>query len=135
MRPIVFFIWLFTALSAAQEKPEMEVYIKNNNMKKGYRTLTTTFTDSLVFKKKFKDSKYSLDYVLRYYYATAIDLNSDKNELISMSGLVFPIESVKPDEIVEEVMSLIGNMYYGRKEDKDFKRKIQKSVTRQKNKK
>ena len=62
-----------------------------------------------------------------YYYATAIDLGCDKNELISMSGLVFPIESVKPDEIVEEVMSLIGNMYYGRKEDKDFKRKIQKN--------
>ena len=37
------------------------------------------------------------------------------------------IESVKPDEIVEEVMSLISNMYYGRKEDKDFKRKIQKN--------
>lgn len=105
----------------------MEVYIKNNNMEKGYRTLTTTFTDSLVFKKKFKNSNYSLDYVLRYYYATAIDLGCDKNELISMSGLVFPIESVKPDEIVEEVMSLISNMYYGRKEDKDFKRKIQKN--------
>ena len=102
MRPIIFFIWLFTALSIAQEKPEMEVYIKNDNMEKGYRTLTTTFTDSLVFKKKFKDSNYSLDYVLRYYYATAIDLGCDKNELISMSGLVFPIESVKPDEIVEE---------------------------------
>ena len=95
MRPIIFFIWLFTALSIAQEKPEMEVYIKNDNMEKGYRTLTTTFTDSLVFKKKFKDSNYSLDYVLRYYYATAIDLGCDKNELISMSGLVFPIESVK----------------------------------------
>ena len=127
MRSIIFFIWLFTALSIAQEKPEMEVYIKNNNMEKGYRTLTTTFTDSLVFKKKFKDSNYSLDYILRYYYATAIDLGCDKNELISMSGLVFPIESIKPDEIVEEVMSLIGNMYYGRKEDKDFKRKIQKN--------
>ena len=127
MRPIIFFIWLFTALSIAQEKPEMEVYIKNNNMEKGYRTLTTTFTDSLVFKKKFKDSNYSLDYVLRYYYSTAIDLGSDKNELISMSGLVFTIESVKPDKIVEEVMSLISNMYYGRKEDKDFKRKIQKN--------
>ena len=44
-----------------------------------------------------------------------------------MSGLVFPIESVKPEEIVEEVMFLVGNMYYGRKEDKDFKRKIQKN--------
>ena len=127
MRLIVFFIWLLTALSIAQEKPEMEVYIKNNNMKKGHRILATTFTDSLVFKKKYKDSNFSLDYVLRYYYATAIDLGCDKNELISMSGLVFPIESAKPDEIVDEVMSLIGNMYYGRKEDKDFKRKIKKN--------
>tara|TARA_B100000424_G_scaffold210619_1_gene168048 strand:+ start:273 stop:656 length:384 start_codon:yes stop_codon:yes gene_type:complete len=127
MRIIIFFIWLFTALSIAQEKPEMQVYLKNNNMEKGYRTLTTIFTDSLVFKKKFKDSKYSLDYVLRYYYATAIDLGCDKNELISMSGLVFPIESAKPDEIVEEVIALIGNMYYGRKEDMDFKKKLKKN--------
>ena len=125
MRIIIFFIWLFTALSIAQEKPEMQVYVKNNNMEKGYRTLTTTFTDSL--KKKFKDSKYCLDYVLRYYYATAIDLGCDKNELISMSGLVFPIESAKPDEIVEEVIALIGNMYYGRKEDMDFKKKLKKN--------
>ena len=127
MRIIIFFIWLFTALSIAQEKPEMQVFVKNNNMEIGYRTLTTIFTDSLVFKKKFKDSKYSLDYVLRYYYATAIDLGCDKNELISMSGLVFPIESAKPDEIVEEVIALIGNMYYGRKEDMDFKKKLKKN--------
>ena len=125
MRTCVLFIWFFTVLSIAQEKPEMGVYVKNKNMQKGYRTLTTTFNDSLVFKKNFKDTKYSLDYVLRYYYATAIDLGCDKNELISMSGLVFPIESEKPDEIIEEVMALIGNMYYGRKEDKDFKRNIQ----------
>ena len=126
MRTCVLFIWFFTVLSIAQEKPEMGVYVKNKNMQKGYRTLTTTFTDSLVFKKNFKNTKYSLDYVLRYYYATAIDLGCDKNELISMSGLVFPIESEKPDEIIDEVMTLIGNMYYGRKEDKDFKRKIQR---------
>ena len=105
----------------------MEVYIINNNMEKGYRTLKTTFSDSLVFKKKYKDTNYNLDYVIRYYFATAIDLGCDKNELISMSGLAFPIESVKPDEIVEEVISLIGNMYYGRKENKDFKIKIQKN--------
>ena len=127
MRSIIFFIWLFTALSIAQDKPEMEVYIKNNNMEKGYRTLKTTFSDSLIFKKKYKGSNYSLDYVLRYYYATAIDLDCNKNELISMSGLVFPIESVKPDEIVEEVMTLIGNMYFGRKEDNDFKKKFKKN--------
>ena len=127
MRFIVFFVWLFTSLFIAQEKPEMEVYIKNNYMEKGYRTLKTTFSDSLIFKNKYKDSNYSLDYVLRYYYATAIDLDCNKNELMSMSGLVFPIESVKPDEIVEEVMALIGNMYYGRKEDNDFKKNLKKN--------
>jgi hypothetical protein len=95
-------------------------------MEKGFRVLKTTIKDSLVFKKKYKESDYTLDYVLRFYYATAIDLDSDKNELISMNGLVFPIESNSPDEIIEEAISLIGNMYYGRKEDKDFKRKIQR---------
>ena len=100
--------------------------IAKHNSNKGAKA-TKGYKWELVFKKKFKDSNYSLDYVLRYYYATAINLGCDKNELISMSGLVFPIESAKPDEIVEEVMSLIGNMYYGRKEDKDFKRKIEKN--------
>ena len=127
MRFIVFFVWLFTSLFIAQEKLEMEVYVKNNYMEKGYRTLKTTFSDSLIFKNKYKESNYSLDYVLRYYYATAIDLDCNKNELISMSGLVFPIESSKPDEIVEEVIALIGNMYYGRKEDMDFKKKLKKN--------
>ena len=127
MRPIIVLFWFFSSLNFAQDEPEMKVYIKNNNMEKGYRTLKTTFSDSLIFKKKYKGSNYSLDYVLRYYYATAIDLDCNKNELISMSGLVFPIESVKPDEIVEEVMTLIGNMYFGSKEDNDFKKKFKKN--------
>ena len=127
MRSIIVLFWFFSSLNFAQDEPEMKVYIKNNNMEKGYRTLKTTFSDSLIFKKKYKGSNYSLDYVLRYYYATAIDLDCNKNELISMSGLVFPIESVKPDEIVEEVMTLIGNMYFGSKEDNDFKKKFKKN--------
>ena len=127
MRSIIFLFCIFSLFNFAQDEPEMKVYIKNNNMETGYRTLKTTFSDSLVFKKKYKDSNYSLDYVLRYYYATAIDLDCNKNELMSMSGLVFPIESVKPDEIVEEVMALIGNMYYGRKEDNDFKKNLKKN--------
>ena len=127
MRNIILLFYFFAHISFAQDMPEMKVYLKNNKMEKGYRVLKTTIKDSLVFKKKFKDSNYTLDCVLRYYYATAIDLSCDKNELISMNGLVFPIESDNPDEIIEEVMSLIGNMYYGRKEDKEFKRKIQKN--------
>ena len=127
MRNIILLFCFFAQISFSQDMPEMKVYIENNKMEKGYRVLKTTIKDSLVFKKKFKDSNYTLDYVLRYYYATAIDLSCDKNELISMNGLVFPIESDNPDEIIKEVMSLIGNMYYGRKEDKEFKRKIQKN--------
>ena len=127
MRSIIVLILFFSSLTFAQDEPEMKVYIKNNNMEKGYRTLKTTFSDSLIFKEKYKGGNYSLDYILRYYYATAIDLDCNKNELISMSGIVFPIESIKPDEIVEEVMFLIGNMYYGRKEDKDFKKKFKKN--------
>ena len=127
MRNIILLFCFFAQISFSQDMQEMKVYVKNNKMEKGYRVLKTTIKDSLVFKKKFKDSNYTLDYVLRYYYATAIDLSCDKNELISMNGLVFPIESDNPDEIIEEVMSLIGNMYYGRKEDKEFKRKIQKN--------
>ncbi len=127
MRNIILLFCFFAQIYFSQDMPEMKVYFKNNKMEKGYRVLKTTIKDSLVFKKKFKDSNYTLDYVLRYYYATAIDLSCNKNELISMNGLVFPIESDTPDEIIEEVMSLIGNMYYGRKEDKEFKRKIQKN--------
>ena len=127
MRSIIVLFWFFSSLTFAQDEPEMKVYMYNNKMEKGYRTLKTTFSDSLIFKNKYKDSNYSLDYVLRYYYATAIDLDCNKNELISMSGLVFPIDSSKPDEIVEEAMTIIGNMYYGRKEDKDFKQEVKKN--------
>ena len=95
-------------------------------MEKGFRILKTTFSDSLNFKKKYKDSDYTLDYVLRYYYATAIDLSCKENELISMSGQRFPLKSKDPNTMVEEVMELIGNMYYGQREHKEFSKKYQK---------
>ena len=115
---LLFFSLIFQLHS--QEPPEMKVYIKNNNMKKGYRVLKTRFSDSLIFKKKFKDSDYTLDFVLRHYYATAIDLGCDKNELISMNDKVFKLKSETVENIIDEVISLIGNMYYGRKEDENF---------------
>ena len=84
MRYVLFLLFFFLISQAhSQESPEMKVYVKNNNMKKGYRILKTKFSDSLIFKKKFKDSDYTLDFVLRHFYATAIDLGCDKNELIS----------------------------------------------------
>ena len=126
MRIELLFACLFTSLVSAQELPEMKVYMKNSKMEKGFRVLKTTFSDSLNFKKKYKDSDYTLDYVLRYYYATAIDLSCKENELISMSGQRFPLKSKDPNTMVEEVMELIGNMYYGQREHKEFSKKYQK---------
>ena len=127
MRIIILFIFLFVSTLSSQEIPEMKVYTINKKMKKGYRVFKTTITDSLLFKEKYKDSDYTLDYVLRYYYATAIDLSCKENELISMSGKKIPLQSKEPITMVEEVMELIGNMYYGQSEHKEFKKKFQKN--------
>ena len=126
MRIIILFIFLFVSTLSSQEIPEMKVYTINKKMKKGFRVFKTTITDSLLFKEKYKDSDYTLDYVLRYYYATAIDLSCKENELISMSGKKFPLQSKEPITMVEEVMELIGNMYYGQSEHKEFNKKYEK---------
>ena len=128
MRPVLFLLFFFLISQVhSQESPEMKVYVKNNNMKKGYRILKTKFSDSLIFKKNFKDSDYTLDFVLRHFYATAIDLGCDKNELISMNDKVFKLKSETIENIIDEVISLIGNMYYGRKEDENFNNMLKKN--------
>ena len=126
MRIIILFIFLFISTLSSQEIPEMKVYTINKKMKKGYRVFKTTITDSLLFKQMYEDSDYTLDYVLRYYYSTAIDLSCKENELISMSGKKIPIQSKEPNTMVYEVMELIGNMYYGKSEHKKFNKKYQK---------
>ena len=127
MRIIILFIFLFVSTLSSQEIPEMKVYTINKKMKKGYRVFKTTITDSLLFKQMYKDSDYTLDYVLRYYYSTAIDLSCKENELISMSGKKIPLQTKEPITMVEEVMELIGKMYYGQSEHKEFKKKFQKN--------
>ena len=128
MRYVSFLLFFFLISQVhSQESPEMKVYVKNNNMKKGYRILKTKFSDSLIFKKNFKDSDYTLDFVLRHFYATAIDLGCDKNELISMNDKVFKLKSETVENIIDEVISLIGNMYYGRKEDENFNKLLKRN--------
>ena len=128
MRYVLCLLFFFLISQAhSQESPEMKVYVKNNNMKKGYRILKTKFSDSLIFKKNFKDSDYTLDFVLRHFYATAIDLGCDKNELISMNDKVFKLKSETVENIIDEVISLIGNMYYGRKEDENFNNMLKRN--------
>jgi hypothetical protein len=54
----------------------------NNNFNQGYRVLKTTISDSSVFDLTFPETNLTVGYVLRYYFYTGIDLNSNTNELI-----------------------------------------------------
>ena len=63
-----------------------------------------------------------LEYVLRYHFYTGIEFGAKKNQLISMDGTVFNIKSKTPSKITDEIIDLIGGMFYGQREYKKFER-------------
>ena len=63
----------------------------------------------------------TLDYVIRYHFYTSINLNSEQNQLISMDGTRFNLSSKNAKDLTDEIISLVSNMYVGRKEFKEFK--------------
>ena len=64
----------------------------------------------------------TLDYVLRYHFYTAIDLNAKKNQLISMDGTTFDLSSKNAKEITDELILWVSKMYFVKKEFKNFKK-------------
>ena len=93
---------------------------------KKYRILKTTLKDKSLFITKYKNTNMNLDYVLRYYFYTGIEFSSQKNQLISMDGTVFDLESESPEEITNETIELISGMFFGRIEFKSFNNQISK---------
>lgn len=98
---------------------------KNGFIKK-YRILKTTLKDKSLFIAKYKNTNMNLDYVLRYYFYTGIELSSEKNQLISMDGTVFNLVSESPEEITNEIIELISGMFFGKSEFKSFNKQISK---------
>tara|TARA_B110000003_G_C16261423_1_gene383130 strand:- start:128 stop:511 length:384 start_codon:yes stop_codon:yes gene_type:complete len=94
----------------------------SDNFSKPYRVLKTTISNGSVFQKKYNNTNLTLDYVIRYHFYTSIDLNAKRNQLISMDGTVFNLSSKNAKDLTDEVISLVGSMYYGRKELKEFKK-------------
>ena len=94
----------------------------SNNFSKPYRVLKTTISNESLFQKKYNNTNLTLDYVIRYHFYTSIDLNAKRNQLISMDGTVFNLSSKNAKDLTDEVISLVGSMYYGRKELKEFKK-------------
>ena len=96
----------------------------SNNFSKPYRVLKTTISDKSLFQQYYNNTNLTLDYVIRYHFYTSIDLNSEKNQLISMDGTKFNLSSKNALDLTDEVISLVSKMYFGEKEFKEFKRKL-----------
>ena len=94
----------------------------SNNFSKPYRVLKTTISDKSLFKQYYNNTNLTLDYVIRYHFYTSIDLNSEKNQLISMDGTKFNLSSKNAIDLTDEVISLVSKMYFGEKEFKELKK-------------
>ena len=119
--------------SYAQDRSEgllQEMELQNNffdairfrsdlNFNSNKRILYTTMEDIEAFNKKYKDSEISLEYVIRNQLHTAIFLNQKKNYLQSLDGSEFRLsQNSTAEELTNQVVSLIGRMYYGADEVK-----------------
>jgi len=103
---------------------ELPALRTNNNFYQGYRILKTTISDPSIFDFTFPETNISLGYVLRYYFYTGIDLNSDTNQLISMDNRTFDMpETEDPVELVKAVIQEVSKMGFGSREYREFIKK------------
>ena len=81
------------------------------------RILFTTIDNIETFTEKYKGTEMTLDYVIRDRLHTAIFLSQKKNVLESMDGSLFYLsQNISSEELTNELVSLIGKMYYGSSE-------------------
>ena len=106
------------------QEEELPALRLSNNFSKPYRVLKTTISDKSLFQQYYNNTNLTLDYVIRYHFYTSIDLNSEKNQLISMDGTKFNLSSKNAIDLTDEVISLVSKMYFGEKEFKELKKKL-----------
>ena len=112
---------LFIPLVSFGQEIELPALRLSNNFSKTNRVLKTKISDKSLFEQKYDNTDLTLDYVIRYHFYTSIDLNSKENQLISMDGSAFNLSSENAKDLTDEVISLVGVMYYGKKELNAFK--------------
>ena len=118
---IISFLLLLSPLVSIGQEVELPALRLSDNFSKPYRVLNTTISDKSLFKQYYKNTNLTLDYVIRYHFYTSINLNSEKNQLISMDGTKFNLSSKNAIDLTDEVISLVSKMYFGKKEFKEFK--------------
>ena len=107
-------------LLALSERTEVSINKKT-------RDLNTLVSDSSSFNHLFPNTDISCGYIIRYYFHTNIHLSHDTNELISMDESVFRLDDFSGTydreyiiNLSEQVITAIGDMYYGSSELQDF---------------
>ena len=119
---ILLFISFNSFRQSSKQKEELPSLRLKDNFSKPHRVLKTTISDKTLFQQYYNNTNLTLDYIIRYYFYTSIELNSEKNQLISMDGTKFNLTSKNAVDITDEVISLVGQMYFGKKEFKEFKK-------------
>ena len=120
---LLFFIPVISFGQSIDHEVELTALRLSDNFSKPYRVLNTTISNKSLFKQYYKNTNLTLDYVIRYHFYTSINLNSEKNQLISMDGTKFNLSSKNAIDLTDEIISLVSKMYEGRKEFKEFKEK------------
>ena len=118
---LLIFIPLTSFSQSIDQEEELPALRLSNNFSKPYRVLKTTISDKSLFQQYYNNTNLTLDHVIRYHFYTSIDLNSEKNQLISMDGSKFNLSSKNALDLTDEVISLVSKMYFGEKEFKEFK--------------
>ena len=112
---------LISFSQSINQEEELPALRLSDNFSKPYRVLKTTISDKSLFQQYYNNTNLTLDYIIRYHFYTSIDLNSEKNQLISMDGTKFNLSSKNALDLTDEVISLVSKMYFGEKEFKEFK--------------
>ena len=120
MKKLILLLLFIPIISFGQEV-ELNALRFSNNFSKPNRVLKTTISDESLFQQNYNNTNLTLDYVIRYHFYTSIDLNADENQLISMDGTKFNLSSKNAVDLTDEVISLVGRMYFGKKELSEFK--------------
>lgn len=121
---------LFTVQSiSSQEATILPALQKRTDV--GYtdktRHLYTTFTDPKIFDTLYPNTSLTYGYIIRHFFCTNIHLNASDNRLVSMDKTHFELsENAEIETLVEEVVSLIGGMYFGGSEYREFMEAIGK---------
>jgi hypothetical protein len=130
MKNIIFAFLIINLFSCVESKNEVsDIYQSielpalrvNNAFAQPFRILKTTISDASKFDQKYGNTNLTIGYVLRFYFYTGIDLNSDKTELISMNIQAFDLqETENAEQVTRDAIAEIRKMAYGSEEFKSF---------------